>query len=69
MMPAHSSEGYKLAAKQGADFIECDLAVTKDWPQNLTYYKKGQPDRDSEKKRISQSRWLKDLTFWILDNL
>ena len=49
MMPAHSSEGYKLAAKQGADFIECDLAVTKDWPQNLSYYKKGQPDRDSEK--------------------
>ena len=32
MMPAHSLEGYKLAAKQGADFIECDLAVTKDWP-------------------------------------
>merc|ERR1712227_994287 len=30
MMPAHSSEGYKLAARQGADFIECDLAVTKD---------------------------------------
>ena len=50
MMPAHSSEGYKLAAEQGADFIECDLAVTKDWPQNLTYYKKGQPDRDSEKQ-------------------
>ena len=30
MMPAHSIPGYRLAADQGADYIECDLALTKD---------------------------------------
>ena len=30
MRPAHSLAGYELAADQGADFIECDVAVTKD---------------------------------------
>lgn len=30
MRPAHSISAYELAADQGADFIECDLAVTKD---------------------------------------
>ena len=27
---AHSIPGYELAADQGADYIECDVAVTKD---------------------------------------
>lgn len=30
MRPAHSVAGYELAADQGADFIECDLGLTKD---------------------------------------
>jgi len=30
MRPAHSLAGYELAADQGADFIECDVAATKD---------------------------------------
>jgi len=30
MRPAHSIAGYELAIEQGADFIECDLALTKD---------------------------------------
>jgi len=30
MRPAHSVAGYTLATEQGADYIECDLAVTKD---------------------------------------
>jgi len=30
MRPAHSIAGYELAAQQGAHFIECDLALTKD---------------------------------------
>lgn len=30
MRPAHSIAGYELAAEQGADYIECDLALTKD---------------------------------------
>ena len=30
MMPAHSVPGYELAADQGADYIECDAALTKD---------------------------------------
>lgn len=29
-MPEHTVEAYKLAVEQGADMIECDLAVTKD---------------------------------------
>ena len=28
--PAHSIPGYELAIEQGADIIECDLAVTQD---------------------------------------
>jgi len=28
--PEHSAEAYKLAIAQGADFVEQDLAVTKD---------------------------------------
>lgn len=30
MLPEHTVEAYKLAVEQGADIIECDLAVTKD---------------------------------------
>ena len=30
MRPAHSVAGYVLAAEQGADYIECDLAITQD---------------------------------------
>ena len=30
MRPAHSVAGYELAADQGADYIECDLALTQD---------------------------------------
>jgi len=30
MMPEHTVEAYKLAVEQGADIIECDLALTKD---------------------------------------
>ncbi|CAK8686229.1 unnamed protein product [Clavelina lepadiformis] len=30
MLPEHTVEAYQLAVQQGADVIECDLAVTKD---------------------------------------
>lgn len=29
MLPEHTVQGYKLAIKQGADVIECDVAVSK----------------------------------------
>ena len=29
-LPEHTIEAYKLAVDQGADFIECDVVVTKD---------------------------------------
>ena len=29
-LPEHTVEAYELAIRQGADIIECDLAVTKD---------------------------------------
>lgn len=29
-LPEHTVEAYKLAVEQGADFIECDVVVTKD---------------------------------------
>ena len=29
MLPEHTVEAYQLAVQQGADVIECDLAVTK----------------------------------------
>ena len=29
MFPEHTALAYKEAAKQGADLIECDLAITK----------------------------------------
>ena len=29
MRPEHTIEAYKLAIKQNADIIECDIAVTK----------------------------------------
>ena len=29
MLPEHTVEGYRLALKQGADVIECDVAVSK----------------------------------------
>lgn len=31
MMPEHTLEAYKLAIQQGADIIECDVSVTKDF--------------------------------------
>ena len=29
-IPEHTAEAYHLAITQGADFIECDVVVTKD---------------------------------------
>ena len=29
MFPEHTARGYREAARQGADIIECDLAITK----------------------------------------
>jgi glycerophosphoryl diester phosphodiesterase len=29
-LPEHTKEAYLLAIRQGADFIECDVVVTKD---------------------------------------
>ena len=34
MFPEHTALAYREAAKQGADLIECDLAITK---VNLTW--------------------------------
>jgi glycerophosphoryl diester phosphodiesterase len=30
VLPEHTIEAYSLAVQQGADFIECDVVVTKD---------------------------------------
>lgn len=30
VLPEHTVEAYQLAIEQGADFIECDVVVTKD---------------------------------------
>ena len=30
VLPEHTVEAYSLAVEQGADFIECDVVVTKD---------------------------------------
>jgi len=37
MRPAHSLAGYELAADQGADFIECDVAATKDKKNSFVF--------------------------------
>lgn len=34
-LPEHTVEGYKLAVEQGADFIECDVVVTKDRRESM----------------------------------
>ena len=40
MYPEHTALGYRKAAEQGADLLECDLAITKvgKTHQNLAHY-------------------------------
>ena len=44
MYPEHTALAYREAAKQGADVIECDLAITKVTDQTFS------SDSDARKK-------------------
>ncbi|CAG5096162.1 Oidioi.mRNA.OKI2018_I69.XSR.g14498.t1.cds [Oikopleura dioica] len=83
MRPAHSLAGYELAADQGADFIECDVAVTKDlklvclhdaFLSTVTNVAK-KPEFEDRKRTLKyngeerEDWWVNDFTFDELSSL
>ena len=84
LRPAHSTDGYRLAADQGADYIECDVAITKDGVllclheaylssvtniESLPEFENKRRSLDYENKKKLDDWWVTDFTWEELQQL
>lgn len=74
MMPAHSVPGYELAADQGADYIECDAALTKDGMLVCLHDAFLSPvtdieehDEFADRKRVLEYEGVEHDDWWVVD--